>query len=99
MPMLYHKQCVVCGRFYKPNKHNQVTCGDKNCQKERTRQLQLQKTLAAENKEKKKMALLTKEAIEARNLSMSYGQYKAAQWCRNKQYLRKYRKEVKDIVS
>lgn len=88
MSLLYYKQCIICGKFYQPNKHNQVTCGDRKCQNKRTRQTELRKKLEKKNRDLNKMALLTKEAIMANNLNMTYGQFKAAQWCRNKQHLK-----------
>lgn len=95
MPLLYNKQCIICGRFFQPNKHNQITCGDISCKREQNKRYK-KGTL----KQSKKMALLVEESTAAFNLGMTYGQYKAKQWCRNKQYIRKYvGKEVPSIVS
>lgn len=83
--LAYHKQCIICGTFFRPNKHNQLTCASKECLSELYRRHNKKRYHDKRNKKKgDKMPLLTKEAVAAYNLGISYGQYKARQWFRNK---------------
>lgn len=84
MPLPYYKSCDICGAFFHPTNNRQILCGDKECKR------QHQKEYKRYNKQGKKtqhkvMLGLTKDAIAANNLGLTYGQYKAKQWIRNKQ--------------
>ena len=83
MALLYNKQCVICGTYFKPRNRVQITCGSKICQNEYTKRVRSPKKHGL----KDPMKGLTMDAIAANNLGMTYGQYKGAQWCRNKQVM------------
>lgn len=88
--LLYSKSCVVCGEFFIPKVHNQLACC-KECQKEHEKFYNMLQKIQKEEFKKthRKMVGLTNDAIAAEQLGMSYGQYKAQQWCHNKQKIRR----------
>lgn len=86
--LLYNKECVICGRFYKPIRHSQITCGDKECQREYANLHFKRKYISKKKKNNQLMLGLTKDAIAARNNGLTYGQYKGREWCRNKQTMK-----------
>lgn len=82
--ILENKECIICGRLFKPIRKVQYTCGDTNCQKEYAN-LHFRRKYIRKKKNNQLMIGLTKDAIAARNNGLTYGQYKGREWCRNKQ--------------
>ena len=89
MPLLYSKQCIICGRFYTPSNHNQILCGDRSCKLEYARRSDAAKrALRKARGAEKKMLGLTQDSVKAEKLGISYGEFKGRQWCMNKQTMK-----------
>lgn len=80
------RQCVVCGRDYEPHNGMQKCCGDENCKREleywkRRRAVQAQREKYEKNKRENERMVkknsLSKDAMNAKEAGLTYGQYMA----------------------
>lgn len=71
------RKCPACGELFIPNSPNHKYCGSKECDRIKNNEY---KRNVRNRKKIPKMDNLTKDAIRARNLGMTYGQFKCKQW-------------------
>lgn len=73
------KKCAFCGKMYEPQSRHSDYCSDE-CRKKARSKKNSEQNKSPRIKEKPKyttMCSLTNDAIKARNMGLSYGQYKA----------------------